>query len=543
MKTKILITLVFLCTILSCKKDPIEPPPPPPIEDGLKVKDNVVVANDLNLNLLSSETDLIQGIFNYQLNDTDPNLFEVGHILIDTTGQGYLRKITSIENNMDAIQFSTVQASLSDVFYDGEIELNFNGWDAEINGKKAIDNQVKFSGFENEDEVKISAEGINISYGQKDVIQTAAGNVNIGPGTILFNPDLYVQDVFDEEGTITGQRMGLNNSPLNFQTAYGLELNSPSNLSGSKELGIITRDFLFSIIGVPIVATVKLEVQLKGTAGFTGPIQANGDVSGENNLNFNLAWIESETTFTDDSTFDNHVGNATPDGEGSASVTMSAGIKSSVSIYGILTGSLEPKVFANAKAEYDLVNESLCFDLKGGTKLDATVQLNVINNQVTAFSNEYPMNEFFLYNNMGEQLCGQELELANVRDVWDAPGGCVANGLTGSVDDFTFDVAKGIGLIDEDATIIISFAFPTGSSGVFEDDFNSMVIDTVNNTMLWGACIAFGEESTGVILDFQVKTLDDEGKTVYSNHVSKTVVRPAAGYPKMGSGNAITSLR
>ncbi len=96
-----------------------------PTSDSVIAKSNVLVVDTNSYHLVSTEDQLASGtyVFLYQ-----PSLaairhngdFQPGTIIIGVTGQGYLRKIISVDAQSESITLNTVQATLEDVFEQGE---------------------------------------------------------------------------------------------------------------------------------------------------------------------------------------------------------------------------------------------------------------------------------------------------------------------------------------------------------------------------------------------------------------------------------------
>ena len=95
------------------------------------VKNNVIIIDTAQYTLVSSSSQLAAGTYVYLYKPSlaairhDADL-TAGNIIIGTTGEGYLRKITSSTNDAGYITLATTQASLEDVFQQGTVAFNAN---------------------------------------------------------------------------------------------------------------------------------------------------------------------------------------------------------------------------------------------------------------------------------------------------------------------------------------------------------------------------------------------------------------------------------
>jgi len=95
------------------------------------VKNNVIVIDTTQYTLVSSSSQLAAGTYVYLYKPSlaairhDADL-TTGNIIIGTTGDGYLRKITSSTNDAGYITLATTQASLEDVFQQGTVTFSAN---------------------------------------------------------------------------------------------------------------------------------------------------------------------------------------------------------------------------------------------------------------------------------------------------------------------------------------------------------------------------------------------------------------------------------
>ena len=115
MKCYFLFYLLLFILFFSCKKSSVKPP-------SVTIKNNVFVIDSTKLQLVSTNDQLNQGIYVFMSTTTFPNFVDSG-IIVGTTGEGYLRKITSITKQTGTIILSTQQACFEDVFQQGSFSV------------------------------------------------------------------------------------------------------------------------------------------------------------------------------------------------------------------------------------------------------------------------------------------------------------------------------------------------------------------------------------------------------------------------------------
>jgi len=86
-----------------------------------KTKSNVVVVDTAQYNLVSTQQELNDGIYIYNICNSLADIkhngnFIPGNVIVGTTGEGYLRKITGITSGTNTITVHTVAGKLEDVF-------------------------------------------------------------------------------------------------------------------------------------------------------------------------------------------------------------------------------------------------------------------------------------------------------------------------------------------------------------------------------------------------------------------------------------------
>jgi uncharacterized protein (TIGR02145 family) len=167
----------------------------PHISEALKINiiimhDNVVLVDTVNTQLLSDSTQLSQGIYRYDWNESS-SFFQVGDILIGSDGYGYLRKVTNAFQDANEWVANTEQATLEDAieYIDlaDSLQILLNGPDkAIVNGKLIpIKNSYFHPGISFDSKMNL------MSLQDVDLISTNYFSAKILEGSLDFNPILH----------------------------------------------------------------------------------------------------------------------------------------------------------------------------------------------------------------------------------------------------------------------------------------------------------------------------------------------------------------
>ncbi len=103
-------------SLLNCKKGSsnVDITPTPPVTDTVLNK-NVHVIDSTKLILNPDSTLLNQGHFEYTVVGSFPTI-NVNDIIVGSTNGGYIRRVSSIDNQQNKISFETTQGTMEDVF-------------------------------------------------------------------------------------------------------------------------------------------------------------------------------------------------------------------------------------------------------------------------------------------------------------------------------------------------------------------------------------------------------------------------------------------
>lgn len=119
--------LVSVLIFLGCKKDQPEPDNDTPVDevnDPAVVVANSVVVDSTTQDLVSTEQQLLDGIYVFDV--SGGTVAEEGDIIIGIQNGGFLRKVTSVSQSGGQVTYTTDFAAMDEVFESGTVSLDIN---------------------------------------------------------------------------------------------------------------------------------------------------------------------------------------------------------------------------------------------------------------------------------------------------------------------------------------------------------------------------------------------------------------------------------
>ena len=156
----------------------------PVAPDSVTLKARVIVIDSTQLVLVSTVAQLSQGIYAYTSNNGFPG-FIANDIIIGITGDGYLRKVTSVMTQLNQVVLNTTQAKLEDVFQQANINFSTGA----------------FNGYQ-------------YTMSSTSLFQDATASVTVASGSISITPNWNFNMHF-QNGTMTGFSAICQNGTLN----------------------------------------------------------------------------------------------------------------------------------------------------------------------------------------------------------------------------------------------------------------------------------------------------------------------------------------
>jgi hypothetical protein len=238
----VLLTIVF--GIDSCKK---ETTTPPPASLHPQVRSNVIVVDSSKWLLRSNVPELNQGIFRFAFNQSSSYIqVNVGDIIIGSVGEGYIRKISSIDVNGYDMVLHTRQASLSDVFTSGNYNFSMN-----MDGM--VPNAV--------------TPGFSYSFNNTSIYRSGTTQVKLLSGQLSMDPKWSFNFSFD---SFSMKTFGMTADNFSFSENFGFNVVAPQPLDLQNydfPLGSFSKKHIQWIpvgdINVPVVVTMKVDLNVK----------------------------------------------------------------------------------------------------------------------------------------------------------------------------------------------------------------------------------------------------------------------------------------
>jgi hypothetical protein len=183
-----------------------------------------------------------------------------GDLLVSGTGDGFLRKVVSVNQAGDSVLVSTAPASLDEAVLEGDVEIA----DAQ---RVEADAKVGF----NLGPYQLSADGVTLAL-----------------NSASFYWDFKPQFKFHFSGGLQSFSVGLA-GPINTGLEWSLTVPSPINFNQTWPVGTpITQHYTFWIGLMPVVAEVSVGLNVGVTADFASNLNLDETLSGTGNFEVGL---------------------------------------------------------------------------------------------------------------------------------------------------------------------------------------------------------------------------------------------------------------
>lgn len=368
-----LAVIIFSSLILlnSCKKEnEVEdniPPGDDPVEEV--TSENSIIIEEYNQELLSDSAQLGLGEYEYQFTGDIPE-FSEGDIIVGHTGDGYLRKVTSVAIDGNNVILQTEQATLEELFENSNLSISMpveqSSRSSETLG--AVTEEI----YRAKGVTVVDGEGINLSISD---VEFKFGNdeeslsLKIVEAGINIVPNLeYDHDIEDWEV----KKIGL--------TSYGTEFNFENSISISGELketleidpiNIFTAKTsrIVGYVYVSIIHKVYLKVEPSVNLGLDYNYNSN------TNYTYDIGAIYDNGAFEPffEKTWDNHtVVNNSLSVQAGGQIKLSLVYEPTLYIYGIKGPYLENSGYGEIKGA---ISTNGGWDLNMGFGIDSKVGL------------------------------------------------------------------------------------------------------------------------------------------------------------------------
>lgn len=257
-----LLTVILLIALLSSCHKPTQPDD----EDFAEVKDNVV---DISQHHNLSDPVINGDTYTYSYTGSAPSI-NVGDVLVGQTGFGYMRKVTTVQNQNNQIVCQTDSARIGDVINDCSVNVNAQLSLGDLGKGKVPMKQTYL------------AEGVSVTKDGSYYISTATLLDNVSFGTLkIKNTTLSYEPNFDlgldmNDGEVTNLTVTATGTMTTSMTVEAYNLRSSKPLIDLPPIVQYVSLFPYAWIGpVPVF----IGVELCPTFKFTIPNQLTQELT------------------------------------------------------------------------------------------------------------------------------------------------------------------------------------------------------------------------------------------------------------------------
>ncbi len=349
----ILLLLVMAGIINSCKKDDDND-----IADvgPLKIWDNVKVIDSTIMVLDSTTSDFSSGKYVFRFNGVTPDI-KAGDVIVGSTGEGYIRKVTSASPSGNTISLQTSQGNMEDVFENGSFSVNTDFSDM-IVGKTG---------------------SFSYSIQNRSLYQNGTLSISLESANINMNPQWLFDFTFTPSG-IKYFEMSTQNAPYTATARVKVNATQPIELLNRKDtLATYTKtNVKFITVGpipVPVVIKTNLYLIAESSVDIESTIATAANIGSEGNftlgVKYNNAQWEKIRNISPNNTY------SIDPLSGGVSATVTCAIRPAVSVK--LYGSAGPRatIAAIAQGKGTVASPSLDWDFKTEAWLQATAGASV----------------------------------------------------------------------------------------------------------------------------------------------------------------------
>ncbi len=368
-KISILISLIGII-IISCQKDEVKPDDLPVTENNIEVSENVIDIDKFEtLSLISNDADLKSGIYKYQMNGSNIPDLKTNSIIVSGKEEGYARRVNQIIKTSSSITLYTSEASLTDIFKNGDITLDFD----------YIDLRREKKNFSSEEMIN---EDLSNGVTTKDNIEYKFDtdfNSNLKlRGGISFNPHFKFQMRFNNH-ELEYLKIAIENTNLTINPILLINSQGSINMALERTLGNIDKRFKFIAGGIPVV--MDLSVSLIGSvrAQFDGNTQTTLSYVNKSIANLGVERINGSNNYIGN--FQNNSSlNSSIDLQSEGQITLYVIPQIYVEFYKSLSTILkaEPYIELFSKANANQNEQRICAEINAGIDFTASFGASIL---------------------------------------------------------------------------------------------------------------------------------------------------------------------
>ena len=258
----------------------------------LELDTNVVTIDTTVYTLISDSLELAQGIYKYEYNGKRKSEdIVIGDAIIGVTGEGYLRKVNTIEDDPPILTLETTQATMEDVFVDGDFSTPFN-----------LDSLQNAKMFFNKGEIVYLRDGVSLDvkdggfdYSFDDVELFDNGNISlyITDGYVLFDPEFEFDFKF-RNGTV--RRLALYADESLLEESINVQFIAQYSGSIEDELTLAQYQHIMGfLIGVvPVWVTINLDLTAESNFNIDAQLELNAGYTNSNLISLGMVYENGE---------------------------------------------------------------------------------------------------------------------------------------------------------------------------------------------------------------------------------------------------------
>ncbi|RED42618.1 hypothetical protein DFQ10_10825 [Winogradskyella eximia] len=270
--------LIFGCSSDDSKSEEVQEQDPNAI-----IADNVVVILEENSELMSTESEILNGTYVIQFSESIPEI-EINDVIVGDEGLGFLRKVTSISVVNNVVEMQTVQANMEDVF--GNTNINFSTSLSSFNRSSSGESLQRNNYERFAQGVSRNQNSFIFDFTNVVINSDPSANLTITDGALNFNPT-YFFDLDYSFFSLDRFQFGTENTEFTAEATLNL------NATGSATIPVTeytlyenSNTFVRFVGSVPVVVTVFLKLKAKSEFEVGGTLSLSKKL--EHNTTFSL---------------------------------------------------------------------------------------------------------------------------------------------------------------------------------------------------------------------------------------------------------------
>jgi len=260
---------------------------------GLAVKTNplIIIIDTNTTKLLSDSTMLAQGIYQYNYTAKDSLIVNTDNIIIDTTGEGYLRVVDSVTKLGPAYIMYTRQGTLEDLFIQGDLSFPLSFQDST---KSSPYRRTRIDYLEKGVSIRQSKEAMGFDFDGTVLFQDGPVTITLTSGHLIFDPE-FEFDINIKDGKI--RRLAFYTEDALLADALAINFNASSTYNFpefEKTLARYSHFFGFFIGIVPVIVVVETELVATNEGSISGNLDVDFGYTNSRYVDLGLEYREGK---------------------------------------------------------------------------------------------------------------------------------------------------------------------------------------------------------------------------------------------------------